>query len=61
MSASLVGSEMCIRDSFKGSTILTVAHRLGTIADSDRILALSKAGRREIGCLLYTSDAADDM
>ena len=30
-----------ISEEFKGSTVLTVAHRLNTIADSDRVLVLS--------------------
>eukprot|EP00969_Alexandrium_andersonii_P197259 8714824-Alexandrium_andersonii.AAC.1 len=61
MSASLVGSEMCIRD--RGCCELPVqtpsapaAMRSGeapTAAESVRELRRS--------CLLYTSDAADDM
>eukprot|EP00975_Prorocentrum_lima_P012561 2663615-Prorocentrum_lima.AAC.1 len=60
MTSSLVGSEMCIRDrehsmqlpSCLGTVIVFVAKPLG--------------GWRPIGlmsglCLLYTSDAADDM
>eukprot|EP00969_Alexandrium_andersonii_P251190 11102658-Alexandrium_andersonii.AAC.1 len=60
MSASLVGSEMCIRDSRSGLTIdeptplgryLGCEHRL-----SEQVSPLT--GKT---CLLYTSDAADDM
>eukprot|EP00969_Alexandrium_andersonii_P189586 8376637-Alexandrium_andersonii.AAC.1 len=60
MSASLVGSEMCIRDS-----IVSIYER----NDPDhkmfarRLLALvarTDVSRDEL-CLLYTSDAADDM
>eukprot|EP00969_Alexandrium_andersonii_P309896 13695847-Alexandrium_andersonii.AAC.1 len=60
MSASLVGSEMCIRDRFsphrtctkrslhmRSPAVPTTA--TGTIATTPRT------------CLLYTSDAADDM
>eukprot|EP00969_Alexandrium_andersonii_P197184 8711691-Alexandrium_andersonii.AAC.1 len=60
MSASLVGSEMCIRDS--PEVVLTVA-----LARLDRKGALEVSllpGEMEEqiwGCLLYTSDAADDM
>eukprot|EP00969_Alexandrium_andersonii_P300616 13290345-Alexandrium_andersonii.AAC.1 len=60
MSASLVGSEMCIRDSFRRA-----AHpwrrrrwRVWGPPPAGR-LACRAASRR--GCLLYTSDAADDM
>eukprot|EP00969_Alexandrium_andersonii_P324893 14355515-Alexandrium_andersonii.AAC.1 len=61
MSASLVGSEMCIRD------------RLEAARSCFKILQVLKAlfalGRSPSGaarfspttCLLYTSDAADDM
>eukprot|EP00969_Alexandrium_andersonii_P167843 7420623-Alexandrium_andersonii.AAC.1 len=61
MSASLVGSEMCIRDSFS-----SVRHRLR------EALVMLDRGKRSLQtgvpgslacrtCLLYTSDAADDM
>eukprot|EP00969_Alexandrium_andersonii_P338966 14981992-Alexandrium_andersonii.AAC.1 len=60
MSASLVGSEMCIRDS-----------ALNTRQDSDGKSAWERShGQKWLGpahpfgcriCLLYTSDAADDM
>eukprot|EP00969_Alexandrium_andersonii_P280982 12423030-Alexandrium_andersonii.AAC.1 len=60
MSASLVGSEMCIRDSLS-----TDAWGLRLLADSEprrRPLGASGGlGQRESACLLYTSDAADDM
>eukprot|EP00969_Alexandrium_andersonii_P213870 9444512-Alexandrium_andersonii.AAC.1 len=60
MSASLVGSEMCIRDRPWCSTargvqvsrdMLLHGHAQGHIADSFH----------HESCLLYTSDAADDM
>eukprot|EP00969_Alexandrium_andersonii_P347907 15383035-Alexandrium_andersonii.AAC.1 len=61
MSASLVGSEMCIRDS--RSTAGRMAAFRGRVlgpnfAPLRRPAAVSIVSR---GCLLYTSDAADDM
>eukprot|EP00969_Alexandrium_andersonii_P068651 3028443-Alexandrium_andersonii.AAC.1 len=61
MSASLVGSEMCIRDSL-------LTHR-NTCRPRARARALGLEGRSSgtlanpgpYLCLLYTSDAADDM
>eukprot|EP00969_Alexandrium_andersonii_P190295 8407150-Alexandrium_andersonii.AAC.1 len=60
MSASLVGSEMCIRDS--------QTHRANHGAPKKRkVAAASRRGGPGLGvppgdaCLLYTSDAADDM
>eukprot|EP00969_Alexandrium_andersonii_P132791 5872133-Alexandrium_andersonii.AAC.1 len=69
MSASLVGSEMCIRD----RSLSTTSHGLGrsaklaTCFGSGRAASSHAAHRRSratawtSGCLLYTSDAADDM
>eukprot|EP00969_Alexandrium_andersonii_P295877 13078044-Alexandrium_andersonii.AAC.1 len=60
MSASLVGSEMCIRDRL---CVKTDA-RAGEIAEPANSFRTS---RRQVTdsmvwpCLLYTSDAADDM
>eukprot|EP00969_Alexandrium_andersonii_P028238 1232144-Alexandrium_andersonii.AAC.1 len=60
MSASLVGSEMCIRDSIGriGASTWTASEPLRAGCRSrvplDRRL-------RATSCLLYTSDAADDM
>eukprot|EP00969_Alexandrium_andersonii_P023892 1042886-Alexandrium_andersonii.AAC.1 len=61
MSASLVGSEMCIRDSRRGAEapraracafpVLAQALRAGQNVPSAALKC----------CLLYTSDAADDM
>eukprot|EP00969_Alexandrium_andersonii_P241228 10651202-Alexandrium_andersonii.AAC.1 len=61
MSASLVGSEMCIRDS-KGNRPSAVVSALGRMASG--ILRARMRGCVWTGsnpCLLYTSDAADDM
>eukprot|EP00969_Alexandrium_andersonii_P260810 11531022-Alexandrium_andersonii.AAC.1 len=61
MSASLVGSEMCIRDS-------CLAHGRGCAGGSGAELSeqpLTHRGHPLVhlrdACLLYTSDAADDM
>eukprot|EP00969_Alexandrium_andersonii_P097192 4290282-Alexandrium_andersonii.AAC.1 len=61
MSASLVGSEMCIRDSPPPST-----RSLASPRSQSQIAAIER-NRNAIwsalpmSCLLYTSDAADDM
>eukprot|EP00969_Alexandrium_andersonii_P112321 4962282-Alexandrium_andersonii.AAC.1 len=60
MSASLVGSEMCIRDRPPPATPaepLEVDERASPGARKGR----RKGGRKVRCCLLYTSDAADDM
>eukprot|EP00969_Alexandrium_andersonii_P198994 8787722-Alexandrium_andersonii.AAC.1 len=60
MSASLVGSEMCIRDSANTAR----APRPERYARALAPLALLVGGDRRATsdlCLLYTSDAADDM
>eukprot|EP00969_Alexandrium_andersonii_P340119 15034994-Alexandrium_andersonii.AAC.1 len=61
MSASLVGSEMCIRD----SGVTCQRERVGPLhpQHQDRLDAQAWAGRGPAcrACLLYTSDAADDM
>eukprot|EP00975_Prorocentrum_lima_P038415 8075190-Prorocentrum_lima.AAC.1 len=60
MTSSLVGSEMCIRD------------RHSPLWHDKRTIELIKRGKMHVheiarrakdkkGCLLYTSDAADDM
>eukprot|EP00969_Alexandrium_andersonii_P095246 4207250-Alexandrium_andersonii.AAC.1 len=61
MSASLVGSEMCIRDRFQVRTPEAMLHspqgRLRIEADCRRVKLVTGYWV----CLLYTSDAADDM
>eukprot|EP00969_Alexandrium_andersonii_P083062 3664494-Alexandrium_andersonii.AAC.1 len=60
MSASLVGSEMCIRDSYPCSS--SRKYRAIPGAPTARALAPSgPCGIPPCSCLLYTSDAADDM
>eukprot|EP00975_Prorocentrum_lima_P061413 12873682-Prorocentrum_lima.AAC.1 len=60
MTSSLVGSEMCIRDSrwkLCGSCCQTWP-RVGGLAQAG---AAREPERHCLSCLLYTSDAADDM
>eukprot|EP00969_Alexandrium_andersonii_P191428 8455436-Alexandrium_andersonii.AAC.1 len=61
MSASLVGSEMCIRDrtGIRPCVDTFRARESGTATSAQRGLQ-AFAPQRE-PCLLYTSDAADDM
>eukprot|EP00969_Alexandrium_andersonii_P067276 2968099-Alexandrium_andersonii.AAC.1 len=61
MSASLVGSEMCIRDRDhrEAHAPLQRAHSEVRGADGGRPRAEDVGPLR--ACLLYTSDAADDM
>eukprot|EP00969_Alexandrium_andersonii_P273740 12099287-Alexandrium_andersonii.AAC.1 len=61
MSASLVGSEMCIRDSALRSDAGLAPQTFQdcmNLTSSARAAIASSGGR---ACLLYTSDAADDM
>eukprot|EP00975_Prorocentrum_lima_P019191 4036237-Prorocentrum_lima.AAC.1 len=61
MTSSLVGSEMCIRDRLKEKKM--------SMKRTLTIQRLSKKQKKNMssmihhinGCLLYTSDAADDM
>eukprot|EP00969_Alexandrium_andersonii_P213781 9440389-Alexandrium_andersonii.AAC.1 len=60
MSASLVGSEMCIRDSHWSGTRGSDIDLSWTLPP--RWVKSTKFGRLAYSrCLLYTSDAADDM
>eukprot|EP00969_Alexandrium_andersonii_P079287 3496995-Alexandrium_andersonii.AAC.1 len=60
MSASLVGSEMCIRDSFLHRR---AAGQGGPAPAAAALWARSHGASlpEARACLLYTSDAADDM
>eukprot|EP00969_Alexandrium_andersonii_P220446 9737330-Alexandrium_andersonii.AAC.1 len=61
MSASLVGSEMCIRDRSASSAAL-VSETLTRGPNFPCLLRLGGGCRLlSSSCLLYTSDAADDM
>eukprot|EP00969_Alexandrium_andersonii_P307408 13589043-Alexandrium_andersonii.AAC.1 len=60
MSASLVGSEMCIRDSLK-HTNTDLGVRSWNCAGPETTSHFHRSRPRLRSCLLYTSDAADDM
>eukprot|EP00975_Prorocentrum_lima_P001363 294719-Prorocentrum_lima.AAC.1 len=60
MTSSLVGSEMCIRDSLQPD-VECAMEALRTGACQGHGPSIYKATCRNMGCLLYTSDAADDM
>eukprot|EP00969_Alexandrium_andersonii_P004450 191887-Alexandrium_andersonii.AAC.1 len=61
MSASLVGSEMCIRDRDPYAAPLRGALTRLIGAAYKLFFNRSLAAERPEPCLLYTSDAADDM
>eukprot|EP00969_Alexandrium_andersonii_P329902 14579357-Alexandrium_andersonii.AAC.1 len=61
MSASLVGSEMCIRDRPAQVWEGHAAEQLVVLAWCSNFTGLSVLGALRKACLLYTSDAADDM
>eukprot|EP00969_Alexandrium_andersonii_P252411 11155096-Alexandrium_andersonii.AAC.1 len=60
MSASLVGSEMCIRDS---NLSVWAVRPVQSVCESLARLGMDPLGHSRVArtCLLYTSDAADDM
>eukprot|EP00969_Alexandrium_andersonii_P131403 5810476-Alexandrium_andersonii.AAC.1 len=60
MSASLVGSEMCIRDSRKAAPGFGAARGYEGLKTQMPYWVLRRFWASTI-CLLYTSDAADDM
>eukprot|EP00969_Alexandrium_andersonii_P169676 7501027-Alexandrium_andersonii.AAC.1 len=61
MSASLVGSEMCIRDRLGRARQSWAELRRGRGCSGQPRAALTAPARVLSSCLLYTSDAADDM
>eukprot|EP00969_Alexandrium_andersonii_P049177 2158103-Alexandrium_andersonii.AAC.1 len=61
MSASLVGSEMCIRDRDCTSGILPCRRCQILPEGLSRAIVIRGCGSPAKACLLYTSDAADDM
>eukprot|EP00969_Alexandrium_andersonii_P236879 10456905-Alexandrium_andersonii.AAC.1 len=60
MSASLVGSEMCIRDRTRPRA-REAPRALGKATMASPLGRPSARTNRWRDCLLYTSDAADDM
>eukprot|EP00969_Alexandrium_andersonii_P302687 13380172-Alexandrium_andersonii.AAC.1 len=61
MSASLVGSEMCIRDSSSSAWHPLETVHVGAPPASRLLKAPLYRPSLAPPCLLYTSDAADDM
>eukprot|EP00969_Alexandrium_andersonii_P069623 3072034-Alexandrium_andersonii.AAC.1 len=61
MSASLVGSEMCIRDRARAKDA-QCADMLRQVGEQRALFEQQLAAMKaQMDCLLYTSDAADDM
>eukprot|EP00969_Alexandrium_andersonii_P083694 3692256-Alexandrium_andersonii.AAC.1 len=61
MSASLVGSEMCIRDRPASPSPRFASAPPSTASSAALAAAVAAAAWAGPACLLYTSDAADDM
>eukprot|EP00975_Prorocentrum_lima_P036389 7655879-Prorocentrum_lima.AAC.1 len=60
MTSSLVGSEMCIRDRLEDRRCKTLPP-LRTLPPCWRATSRATCSTLSSNCLLYTSDAADDM
>eukprot|EP00975_Prorocentrum_lima_P008770 1872342-Prorocentrum_lima.AAC.1 len=61
MTSSLVGSEMCIRDRDEGAIAAQGVGRLVGLEGCVETPAPPVNRNEPNACLLYTSDAADDM
>eukprot|EP00969_Alexandrium_andersonii_P200824 8871511-Alexandrium_andersonii.AAC.1 len=61
MSASLVGSEMCIRDRCGVSRLMSARRSSEIHSRPDGHSFMRQRAMQSCHCLLYTSDAADDM
>eukprot|EP00969_Alexandrium_andersonii_P061195 2697601-Alexandrium_andersonii.AAC.1 len=61
MSASLVGSEMCIRDRGPGARLALSGTPQALTTQKRQHRCITTPPERNCACLLYTSDAADDM
>eukprot|EP00975_Prorocentrum_lima_P057863 12134641-Prorocentrum_lima.AAC.1 len=61
MTSSLVGSEMCIRDSFKEQDQDKIVRVASEYSNYSRRQGKPVEEALARFCLLYTSDAADDM
>ena len=45
--------QKCIQTKFEGTTVITIAHRLNTIADYDKVMVMKKGKIVEIGSPHY--------
>eukprot|EP00975_Prorocentrum_lima_P052915 11091614-Prorocentrum_lima.AAC.1 len=61
MTSSLVGSEMCIRDSSLSGSAPAVPWKCAQQSRVRELIMMIHEGASVSLCLLYTSDAADDM
>eukprot|EP00975_Prorocentrum_lima_P054638 11455035-Prorocentrum_lima.AAC.1 len=61
MTSSLVGSEMCIRDRISLTRRMPIFMRSHSLLCSSEELNTVWGIEEKDPCLLYTSDAADDM
>eukprot|EP00975_Prorocentrum_lima_P023374 4915017-Prorocentrum_lima.AAC.1 len=60
MTSSLVGSEMCIRDRLEGEAMVQKVPYGRRLVQGYQEVGEGRGGEAKV-CLLYTSDAADDM
>ncbi len=41
--------QQCVKDKFRDATVITIAHRLDTVADYDKIIVMDKGRVAEVG------------